>query len=329
MPEIGLLEPRVLNGVINEFDPPEDFMGHTIVGAPVRDINPLWEYDIELPVRGAATTFNTPNAEARLVDHEPIGHMQGGYAYMRDKKLFKPTTLRWLRRAGENAVSRRNAEAYVLKEIQALRLQHQRGEEVAIWKMLHGSWTYDHISGHSQTINYNVPSAHQPTVVNGWGAAGSTPVTDIRAWKKQTERTSGYAIRYAYMNADTMTKFLIDPQITEEMSDRQKDRYRAEGVIPRFFGIDWIEYDSGYVDTDGSYLPYIEDDHIILLAPGGDDVADLLYGPSADHSSPSGHTGPFAKTWDEEDPSAKQFLLENNFMPALRKPNQLIIADVS
>ena len=88
MPEIALLEPRVLNGVIQEFEGPETLLGRQIVGTPVNDINPTWEYDILRPSRGALTTFNVPNGEARIVDQMKVGHMQGGYAYLRDKEDF-------------------------------------------------------------------------------------------------------------------------------------------------------------------------------------------------------------------------------------------------
>ena len=334
MPEIGLLEPRVLNGVINEFDAPEDFLGHQLVGTPDRDINPSWEYDVELPVRGAQTTFNTPNAEARIVDHTPISHKTGGYAYVRDKKIFSPTTLRWLRAAGENTVNRRNAERYVLKEVRALRLQHLRGEEIAIWEMLKGRWQYSTTTGATIDINYfeglpaTFSSMYNPQAATLWNAANAKPIADIGTWKRQISRATGYAIQYAYLNSVTMARFLALDEVTEFLSDRQKDRFTSERVLPRFMGIDWYEYDGGYAldDVAGTYTPYIPDGYIIFIAPGGDDIFNMLYGPSADHDAPLGHTGPFTKSWLEPDPSARQFLIENNFMPVLRKPRQRMYA---
>ena len=54
------------------------------------------------------------------------------------RKTFTPTALRWLRRAGENTVSARNAAQKVLEELNDMRQLHLRGEEIAIWNMLQG-----------------------------------------------------------------------------------------------------------------------------------------------------------------------------------------------
>lgn len=341
MAEIGLLDPRVLNGVIQEFEGPESLLGHELVGTPLRDIQPTWEYDIIRPSRGALTTFNAPNAEARVIDQLKIGHMTGGYAYIRDKKMFTPTALRWLRRAGQDRAAARNAEAKVLEELTDMRTQHMRGEEIAIWKMFQGEWTYNLVNGTSETINYRIPSMHKPNALSGdtaWGGSADDPIGNIQAWKRVVERDSGFPISYGVMNNVTMSKFIRLPEVKEQLSDRQKDRYTTEGIIPRFFGIDWREYDAGYVEDDsesgssegssGLYVPYIPDNVIIFYAFGGTSPWRLLYGPSADDDAPATQTGPYVKSWSEPDPSGRQVLMEVNFMPALFKPNQLMVANI-
>ena len=331
MPEIALLEPRVLNGVIQEFEGPETLLGQQIVGTPINDINPTWEYDILRPSRGALTTFNVPNGEARIVDQMRVGHMQGGYAYLRDKKTFTPTALRWLRAAGENTVSARNAEQKVLEELNDMRQLHLRGEEIAIWNMLQGTWTYDLQNGASVTVDYQIPSAHKPAALTGnarWGQSADDPIGNIQSWKRVVIRSSGFPIDFGYMNNTTMSRFVKLPEVKDQLSDRQKDMYTTEGRVPRFFEIDWLEYDGGYLADDGVYTPYIPDNKIIFMAPGGSRPTAMLYGPSADEDAPSGHSGPFVKSWTEPDPSGRQVLLENNMMPVLFKPTQVMIVDI-
>lgn len=329
MPEISILQPRVLNGVITEFEGPENLVGRTLVGTPVGDPNPTWEYDIIRASRGAQTSYNSPNAEAQVLDQMTIGHMEGQYAYMRDKKVFNATTLRWLRAAGESAVAARNAEARVLDELQDMRLQQMRAEEIAIWAMLTGSWAYTMINGVTVTVNYQLPTTHNVTVGTSWGAGGDDPIGDIQSWKRVVERDAGFPIRTAYLNSVTMGVFVTLAEVTAQLSDRQKDSYTREGIVPRFFGIDWVEYDGGYVNSAGTYVPYIANDQIIFLAPGGSPAWAMKYGPAADLDAPDLHTGPFSKTWVEPDPSGRQVLMEINYMPALFKPNQILVADTT
>lgn len=331
MAEIALLEPRVLNGVIQEFEGPEELLGRALLGTPDREINPVWEYDINLESRGAQTTYSVPNSEARIVDKMRKSHIQGGFAYIRDKKTFEPTTLRWLRRVGELAVARGNAERMVMEEMEDLRMQHYRGEEIAIWKMFQGEWQYSLTTGAVITVDYQIPDTHKPAALTGnarWGQTADDPIGNIQSWKRVISRDSGFPLRYAYMSGKSMDRFNRLPEVKAELSDRQKDNYTREGIVPRFFGIDWIEYDGGYVDDAGVFQPYLPDNKIVMIAPGGSRPWNMLYGPSADTKAPPGHTGPFAKTWDEEDPSGRQFLMENNYMPQLRKPRQLLVADM-
>jgi hypothetical protein len=53
---------------------------------------------------------------------------------------------------------------------------------------------------------------------------------------------------------------------------------------------------------------------------------ELMIGPTADDEAPAGFTGKFAKTWKDKDPSARQYLLELNFLPVITRPEQMLVA---
>ena len=55
---------------------------------------------------------------------------------------------------------------------------------------------------------------------------------------------------------------------------------------------------------------------------------ELVRGPSADDEAPENFIGRFAKTWKEKDPSARQYLLEENALPVLTRPEQIVVATV-
>lgn len=365
MTDIPLLEPRVLNGVIQDITPADSFVGINMLGSPVGDINPTWEYDIEVENRGALVEYNTPNSEARILDHGKVDKIQGAYAYIRDKKTFNATTTRWLRAAGENEVSAANAERYVLREVEDMRRRHMRGEEIAAWKMFLGKWKYKLINGPSITVDYSIPArsrrvlgsadssiagfeaANEYTSDGGtntvWGGSADEVIENLALWKQIVNRVYGSPVTQAYANSITLSKFYNLPEVKEQLSDRQKDSFTTEGLIPRFQQVDFIEYDGGYVESDGYlgdtedvvgsssvYTPYIPDGVFIFFAAGDRGARwEMKYGPSADHSAPPGHTGPFSKTWLDEDPSGRQYLIENNYMPCLFQPNSILIADTN
>jgi len=329
MPEISLLEPRVLSGVIEHFttDVSPTLRGLSLIGAPDPDLNPVWEYDM---VRGSRdrSSPNSPNSEARRIDHMKYSKLTGSYIYLRDKKMFNPTTLRWLREPGEPmGVAARNAERQVMREFLDLDNMQKRLMESFVWSMFSGTTTYTHEGGATVTIDYGIQSSHKPSASTAWGAANDDPIGDIGAWKQLTTHDAEQEIVSAYMNAATMVNFQKLPEVRAQLSDVQKGRMTTEGMIPRFQGIDWFEYDMGYVPEGGSFTPYIPNNKVIFLAPGNNPWG-MKVGPSADDDAPPGHTGTFGKTWKEKDPSNRQFLLERHFIPCLFRPDQVVYATI-
>ena len=344
MAELTILDPRVLPRVVQEYEAPETLLGLNTLVAVESDDQPSWEYDIEVHSRGALNRYNTHNTEATLLDQLPVGHMEGSYAYQRVKKSFSPSTLRLLRRVGANEASSAVGEARVVSETNDMRQQIMRGEEYAIWKMMQGSWTYMVESGVSYTINYQIPSSHKVDVANSWGSASDTPIADITGIKRQVARDSGFPIVRAFMNSVTMAKFIELPEVSGgyvnstvsdkqgQLSDRQKESFQNDRIVPRFHGINWIEYDDGYLDgtiRNGTYNPYIADNMIIFVADGGVNPFKLMYGPSVDDSAPAGWTGLYTKSWKEEDPSARQVLMEIQYMPMLTHPFKVATLNIA
>ena len=334
MAELSILNPRVLPGVVAQYDAPEDLLGLTLVDK-TSDNQPMWEYDIEVHTGAALRKYTAPNTEAILIDQAPVGHMQGRYAYQRFKKAFSPTTLRLLREVGQNLASTEAGERRVVRETELMRQEMMRAEEIAVWQMFQGFWSFTTESGVKYDINYGVPDNHKVSVTTAWGASGDDPVGDISSIKRRVQRDCGFPITRAYMNGPTMSRFYELPEVSGGylagsvaeskqglLSDEQKRSFNNERIIPRWHGIDWIEYDGGVLE-DGigsTYTPYIPDNMIIFKVDGGMNSYMLQYGPSLDHGAPPNWTGVFTKSWEEEDPSERQVLFEVQYMPILLNP---------
>ena len=333
MPEISILDPRVLPMVVREYDAPTSFMGHQLVMME-SDTQPFWEYDIVISERDKLDTYQTPNSEALLIDQLPVGHMEGRYAYQRVKKQFSPSTTRLLRRVGEGLASTQAGEDKIMEEVEDMRMKMYRAQEFAIWQMIQGSWTYKTDNGGTYSIDYKIPSDLKVAVSTKWDAAGATVVDDVAALKRNVVRLSGYPLTTAYMNAKTMNGFVNSSIVTgyhtnsgtqhfPMLSDQQTAEYVRERTISRWMGINWMEYDDGYVDVDisdhstnvNAYKPYIPDGMIIFLTSSSYNPFRFKYGPSIDHEAPPNWTGPFTKSWLEPDPSNRQVLMEVQYMP--------------
>lgn len=324
-----MLEPTVLNGVISRMPPADGLLGHQLVGRePWADA--YWEYDILSRRRNIARP-NTPNSPAIIIDQNGIGKMRGGFIYTREKKVFSPTVIRWLRAPGE--LARPAAEAAVLREMQELVARVDRWEEFLIWKMLAvGSFDLADL-GHNISIDYGIDPSHTPTVSTFWNTPTANLVTDMQDFKRIISRDSDARLTTMYGNGPTIETFYRHQQVQSMLSDMQKGAMVTEGVLPRFQQVSFAEYDRGYVDdftapTTPVFVTYIPDGFFVGIATGGPRSFTYLDGPVADDEAPIGATGRFSKTWKDKDPSQRQILLESNGFPVLFQPDHLIIAQV-
>lgn len=334
MPELSILNPIILPRVIQEFDAPESLLGKTLVDVD-NDTQPFWTYDIEIADRGKLESYQAHNTEGRLLDQLPVGSFKGDYAYTRIKKSFSPSTLRLLRAIGEGSATAAAGEAKVLREMNDMVMKINRQEEFAIWQMIQGSWTFKVESGLTYTIDYKIPATHKPTLAGNarWSRSADAPVVDVEAIKRTLIQNSGYPVSYALMNGKTLSRMYELPEVKEYLNDEQKGIYTRERTIARWNEIDWRSYNGGYVTQDANgddvYNYYIPDNKIIFFteSPSYNPFV-FKYGPSVDHEAPGDWTGLFTKSWLEPDPSARQVLMEVQYMPILLNPLRVGVLDI-
>lgn len=337
MPEIALLRPTVLNGVIETLTAPQELRGIRLLPKEPHPF-PTVVYDT---IRGSRllASPNVPNAEAHIAPHLGVGQLTAGYIYVREKKVFSPTTMYWLRREGTLATKR--AEAAVLREIQDLSDRVDRFQEFCIWRgMFPGKLVLDYPDV-KVNVDYGIGATHKPVLAtsdkwdytNGTNPATgrpyySAPIRDqVNAWKRLVSRDGMANLGEAWMNAYTADVMMRNVVFEgQNISDRQKDALQTTNQIPGLWGINWNVYDLAY-EANGQVIPFIPDGVIIFFASEGRPF-EMLEGPSADFGAPPDSTGRFTKSWQVEDPSARQALIEMNFFPALYKPDQIVYAKV-
>ncbi len=331
MPSISLLEPTVLRGVIEKLTAPETLtMLNRIPQTPWPFPSVTWDV-----IKGSRMVAkpNVPNSEAHIVPRLGRSQASASFVYLREKKVFEPTTLHWLRQPGQLAQT--NAEQAVLREINDLNQRFDNFAEFTIWASMKGNLAFD-FPDVQANVDYQFPASHKPTPAVGWDTA--TPqsiVADIRAWKRLIRRDGRVDAREAFVTELTMA-YIFDsfasngasPAIL--LSDRMKDQYYQSGTLPGFMGLNWQTIESVYDDDAGNSTLFVPDNALFMGNYTDQRPIEMYIGPTADDEAPDGYTGKFTKTWKEKDPSARQFLVEWNIMPVITRPEQMIyVSDVS
>jgi hypothetical protein len=108
---------------------------------------------------------NVPNSEAHIISRLGRSQESASFIYLREKKVFEPTTLHWLRTPGE--IARINAERAVLREINDLNQRFDNFAEWSAWQALGGAIQYNY--GDVQAlVDYKFPRSHFVTPATPW-----------------------------------------------------------------------------------------------------------------------------------------------------------------
>lgn len=346
MPDIPLLNPTVLRGVVEKFTAPMSLM--MLSRTPTTPWPfPTATWDV---IRGsrAVARPNVPNSEAHIVPRLGRSQESAAFVYLREKKVFEPTTIHWIRTPGTLAAI--NAEAAVMREITDLNSRFDNFAEFCLWQALTGSLVLDYPDVQA-SIDYKFLATHKPHPAASWATA--TPkqiVGDIRAWKRLVTRDGRVPAKSAFTTEPTVA-YIFDSFANtgsssanflggQLLSDRMKDEYYASGMLPGFMGLNWMINESVYDASGAAYTAaptdpgqetlFLPDNSLVLGNLDDNRPIELYIGPTADDDAPEHFTGKFAKTWKEKDPSARQYLLEWIMLPVITRPEQLVyVADVT
>lgn len=350
MPDISLLQPTVLRGVVERFTAPESL---ELLSRVPQTPHPFPSVQWEI-IRGsrAVARPNVPNSEAHIVPRLGRANASAAFVYLREKKVFEPTTLHWLRQAANSVseLARTQAEAAVLREVTDLNSRFDNFAEMCLWKSLTGNLVLDYPDVQAN-VDYKFLASHKPTVSVSWATATPAQIVEnVRAWKRLITRDGRVAAKDAYTTELTMSRIFnafanvggASPATAGGilLSDRMKDQYYQTGILPGFMGLNWKPQESVYDATDAAYTSsptdpwqetgFVADDSIIIGNFDENRPIEMFIGPTADDEAPDGYTGKFSKTWKDKDPSARQYLLEWNIMPVITRPEQIVyVGDVT
>ena len=330
MPDISLLQPMVLRGVVEKLTAPESLtLSASLPRTPWPYPSVTWDV-----IKGSRTVAkpNVPNSEAHIVPRLGVSQQSAAFVYLREKKVFEPTTLHWLRTPGQ--IAGRNAEAAVLREVNDLNQRFDNFVEFCCWRALTGTMTLDYPDVQA-TVNYQFAGTHSGAV-RGTDWSTATPAqmrADIIGWKRLIARDGRTSATDAYSTEATVERIMAayqTPAVAPSLlSDRMRDEFWRTSILPGFLGLNWHAVEQVYETDAGAVTLFVPDD-ALFIASWDNRPMEIFEGPSADDEAPDGYTGKFSKTWKEKDPSARQFLLEYHMLPVITRPEQFVyVADVT
>ena len=117
-----------------------------------------------------------------------------------------------------------------------------------------------------ETIDYNFAGARKPSAGTVWSdSANATPVADLRAWQN-LYTGSGYRPVSVGMNLATYSEMVSTAEVKSFIAGSEAGAvFMQEGKVVRVAGLNVIIYNEGYINSSGTFVPYIANDKVIMI----------------------------------------------------------------
>lgn len=182
------------------------------------------------------------------------------------------------------------------------------------------------------TVDNRMPAAHKITVneAQKWSAADSKIMESVEGWSTMIQDECGTAPTELVLGKNVWGHFFRHADVKDNLDNRRIDMGGLQPKVSTMFKGVWnglnVWVYTGNVTGYGGKTEYLLDTNSILL--GARDTESVIeYGLPMDRKC-EGATSFFAKTYDEEDPSATWLLVESRPMPWARRPGAFLCAKV-
>lgn len=351
MPEANItssmFEPQVFQAMVEALEPAR---GLTLYNSVKKDttVYPLLTWTQKKGRVSELAEFNVPNAKANLIERGPSGtaERQATLAYMREGDYFTPTATMLLKdiEAGKtNPAAIQSMESIVADQVKTVNDRIDSRVEWMLWQAIQGGINYTGKNTGPISVDYGFQASHKVTLSSAdqWDQTPSLEslISSIRNMKQTIRKDSGVDVDEVYLTTATFD-LLIETwrkaamtaaaNTTGVLTEAQLNEYYNTGAISNtnFMGISsWKAVDQYYDvrNADGQTFqvkPYLQHGTVVFMNRNANNALKYTSGPSMDFDAPAGKTGRFAKNWTSQDPSGRQFLIEEHGLPVLNAPDQ-------
>ncbi len=189
-------------------------------------------------------------------------------------------------------------------------------------------------------VDYDLAATHTTDLTGAalWSASTSTPLVDLKTWRKLILNDTGATITgfIAYLGDGVMQALTEHADVRDVMQYQMGVKMNETGEITRLSKVDLEEYDYSYVTDTGTRVPFVEDGHILMIGLC-DQLTACPYAPVVDLDAPNGVgnvTGKgkgrmyFSKSWKKENPSGRFLYSEARPLPVLQRPGAVVYLSV-
>lgn len=328
-----------LKRVVAELPAPAPFILNSFFREVQEESNEEIHFDVDNGRRRIAP-FVSPIVAGQVVHSRGYTAKTFTPAYVKDKRVFNPN--RGFKRAmgekigGSMTPAERVQAALAFDLMDQVDMLTRRMELMAVEALRTGSITVVGDNYPQVVVNFGRTSTLTKALLTTarWGEAGVSPLANLRDWSLEVAKESGATANVAVMDAKAYTLFAADPDVKAEL-----DRFRGNAVLNptvvgeggRYMGrvgdFDIWVYVGWYEDPVTKVLTqYLPDYTVILTGPDLEGVR--AFGAIQDEKAGLQAMPYFAKSWVEEDPSARMLLLQSAPLPVPYRVNASMCATV-
>lgn len=347
----NMFEPQIFQELVNALEPAKGLKLYNSVKKETT-VFPYAQWTVKHGRWSELAEFNVPNSKANVIERQPqkqsVG--QASLAYMREGDYFTPTATLLLKdvEAG-NEAALKPAEAVIAEQVAEVNSRIDNRIEWMLWQALQGEIRYEGKNTGPITVDFDMDPTHKITLGAGqqWDGTGSTApsvsalINTLRGWNQLIQKDASVPNSEVYLTKatfDLLIQAWTDAATSDAnralLTDAMINQYYATGEIGGFMGVEkWTTVEQYYDvrNADGSVTvkPYVPHGTVIFGNTTQNSPLKYVQGPSADFSAPSRTPGRFAKNWVTEDPSGRQFLIEEMGLAVLTNPDQVAVAKVA
>jgi len=322
---IDMFDTRTMLRAIEQIKTPRTFLRDTIFNDVETHTTKYVDIDIQKGNRRIAA-YVSPLLEGKVVTRE--GFQTNTYEPPYTKEKTVTTAQDFLTRdMGTNVYSggstpQQKAQRQLGKDLRMLMERIDRTEEVQAAEAIQTGIVTAVGEGISATIDFGMAATHKPALVgtDQWSdLANSDPLADLKTWRNIISQDAGLAPRdvimgynaVQYFQRNTTAKALLDNRriaLGQIVPEQLPDGVIYHGYLNEA-GLDVWEYTEWYYDVGTSTeKPMIDPDKVVMWARGS--RATRHYGAIQDLKA-TFVVPRFAKSWEQEDPSARFLLMQS------------------
>lgn len=322
---LEIFETRKLVQTVNDVKPAPSFIIDSFFGN--KDVNTAEHIDIEIyDGKRKLAPFVSPKVAGVLMESEgkTVSSYKPAYVkfkYATEADSVAANTEGVFYADGSNPAQRAVTKA--VREIEEGRNSiYRRTETMATEAVTSGVVTVVG-DGVDDVVDFQMPAANLKTLTGTdlWTDAGSDPIANLRAWKREVMKISGVMPDRAVFGASVVDAFMANSAVQTYLDNRRIDlgAVKPENLgngaafIAEIEGLDIYSYDAYYTDDNGDTQEIFPVDKVLLGSTMAKTV--LNFGAIKDFKAGTFVGETFAKSWEQEDPSARFVLLQSAPLP--------------